>query len=480
MILVLAVAIGGAVFLDPSNGLLTLAGVLIGGGFMAYLAFHPKALVMVALLGITFSRTIERASGLPAATYIDEALIVACIVFLVGGRLVDGKMPRGIPGGKSFVAFIVVGILSSLVTEVGFGLMAQGAFLAGKALLLAWAVAQVDWAPDDLRRGCKALVPVVVLLLIGSLINLAIPQAWANIFQTLSYVDYRLGGLPSIISFTPHPLDLGALMLFSAVAIAAYRSQVKKTAMNGWLLVGTIGAGVLTFRRAIMGAMAATLGMEKIREKGIIAVVAGMLLVPIIATVVWDAIVELASTAYVDYVENADRAARTILTFDSFDVAADYFPFGAGFARYGSYLAAANYSPEYVSRGYPGVYGMGPLPGGRFLTDTQWPAIVGETGFIGAAFFAVGLLLVGKHLWDLRRCEDAMYRWVGVTGMGMVGGLVIMSATSPAFTASTFFAPVFCLVGVAATIPRPAPAERDKKPKLPAHYHRMTVKKTPA
>ncbi|HKU25305.1 MAG TPA: hypothetical protein VJQ54_07520, partial [Candidatus Sulfotelmatobacter sp.] len=430
---------------------------IVGGGLFILLALHPKALVVVALIGITFSRTIEKVSGIDVLTYTDESLTLALVVVLIGGRLLRGKLPRALPGGKSFAIFVVIGLVSSLFAGVGTSLMLQGSFLAAKALLIAWSIAQVDWNPSDLRRGCKIFAGVLVAMIAAGVVNLAIPQAWANLFQNLGYVDYRLGGLPSIISLTTHPLDLGGLMLFAAVAVAAYRSQVKKTAFNFWLLMGTIVTGVLTFRRAILGAMAATLGLEKIREKGIVAVVAGLLVVPIGVTLAWDAIATLANSAYVDYIENGDKAARTILTFDSLSVAAAHFPLGAGFARYGSFLAATNYSPEYVARGYQNIYGMGPVPNGRFLTDTQWPAIIGETGFLGATFFVIGLLLVAKHLWNLRLSTEPMYRWVGITGMGLVGAAAIMSPTSPVFTSSTFIAPVFGLIGIAASIKRPRP-----------------------
>ena len=45
-----------------------------------------------------------------------------------------------------------------------------------------------------------------------------------------------------------------------------------------------------------------------------------------------------------------------------------------------------------MARGYPTIWGLGrTAEDGRFLTDTEWPAIIGETGFFGAAAFAVGL-----------------------------------------------------------------------------------------
>lgn len=454
--LVMSLAIFTAVRFNGYHGLITLIALITGTWLFGYLALHPKVLVLVALLGITFSRLVERIGGLSVLTYLDEGLILACVAVLIGGRLFHGKMPRGLPGGRFFVLFMFIGLISSVAAGVEASLAIQGGFLTAKGLLLAWAVAQISWSSADLRRGCRFLAGVLVLLITSAAINLAMPQTWANLFQNLSYVDYRIAGLPSIIGLTTHPLDLGGLMLFSAIAVAAYRNQVNKTKFNLWLLSGAVVAGILTFRRTTMAAMAAILGLEKIRQKGLVAVLAMILVVPIAAAFVWDTIMQLVNSAYVDYVENADEAARTILTFDSLGVAADHFPLGAGFARFGSHLAATNYSPEYVQRGYQSIWGMGPVPNGRFLTDTQWPAIIGETGYIGAILFVVGMFLVAKHLWHLRLCIDPLSRWVGITGLGILGGAAIMSATIPVYTSSTFIAPLFCIIGVAASIPRPA------------------------
>ena len=110
---------------------------------------------------------------------------------------------------------------------------------------------------------------------------------------------------------------------------------------------------------------------------------------------------------YQDYVSNPTPEARTVLTIGSFHVASDYFPGGAGFGRYGSAVAATNYSPEYVARGFTTVWGLGRTEeDGRFVTDTEWPAIIGETGFIGALAFAFGLVGVyraGVRLWQRAR-----------------------------------------------------------------------------
>ena len=114
--------------------------------------------------------------------------------------------------------------------------------------------------------------------------------------------------------------------------------------------------------------------------------------VPVAAVVLAAPLGQVVTTTYNDYLGNGNPEARTVLTRDSFAVAAAHFPGGAGFGRFGSAVAATNYSPEYVARGYPDIWGLGrTAEDGRFLTDTEWPAIIGETGFFGALAFALGL-----------------------------------------------------------------------------------------
>ena len=143
-----------------------------------------------------------------------------------------------------------------------------------------------------------------------------------------------------------------------------------------------------------------------------------------------------------------------MLTVDSVKEAAGYFPLGAGFGRFGSAGAATNYSPEYVKRGYAYVWGLGQTAEeGRFLTDTEWPAIVGETGFFGAAAFALGLLGVyraGLRLWAAGR--SPLVRWAGLTCAGWIVASLVQSVATVTFTGPPVFGLVFGLVGIVAAL----------------------------
>ena len=82
-----------------------------------------------------------------------------------------------------------------------------------------------------------------------------------------------------------------------------------------------------------------------------------------------------------------DGTARMTLLKDSIKIANKCNPIGGGFACFGSASAAKYYSPLYVKLGYRSRFGMG-LNGGTFyLTDSFWPVLLAEFGYIGTVFF---------------------------------------------------------------------------------------------
>ena len=88
---------------------------------------------------------------------------------------------------------------------------------------------------------------------------------------------------------------------------------------------------------------------------------------------------------------------RSVMTTDSIKLMLQHFPFGTGFATFGSTLAQTNYSPLYLQLGYDGLPGMGPQ-NAMFLTDCFWPEIFAQFGIIGTILFIVVLILLFKSI----------------------------------------------------------------------------------
>lgn len=167
------------------------------------------------------------------------------------------------------------------------------------------------------------------------------------------------------------------------------------------------------------------------------------------------AVSSAATSLYFEYIVDGDKAARTRLSVDSFGVASNHFPLGSGFGRFGSYLARVNYSPEYTQLGYRSIYGLSDLPGwGRWLTDTQWPAILGEAGYLGAACYLLGLGIMLARFLKLGSAQDQWAKFVGLVGTGWMVLSIIDSIASPTFTASPSFPWIFALAGAAWTLER--------------------------
>jgi len=96
------------------------------------------------------------------------------------------------------------------------------------------------------------------------------------------------------------------------------------------------------------------------------------------------------------YIELND-SARSQLTQKSIQIAKDYFPIGAGFGTYGSYMSAVSYSPLYSRYGLNKIYGL-QSTNSKFISDTFWPMIIGQFGFIGLICYALIIVCIFKNI----------------------------------------------------------------------------------
>jgi hypothetical protein len=153
------------------------------------------------------------------------------------------------------------------------------------------------------------------------------------------------------------------------------------------------------------------------------------------------------------------------LTVDSVALAVQHFPFGVGFGRFGSAIAADNYSIEYTRLGYDAVRGLAspgnPNNHGRWLTDTQWPAIVGEAGIIGAVFFVAGLGRIFMTFRQAGRSAHLPLCLLGLTGMGWTVNILIESVAFPVYVTAPTSALLFGLAAITYVILTGSPSAPD-------------------
>jgi hypothetical protein len=146
------------------------------------------------------------------------------------------------------------------------------------------------------------------------------------------------------------------------------------------------------------------------------------------------------------------RQARVLLYEKSVQIAADYFPLGAGLGRYGSWLSRVHYSPLYREYGLSGVWGLRPDMN-HFINDAFWPMVLGETGVFGLALY---VWMAGRLLnicWQgHRRLVDPLARAFCLgTLMALVQALV-SSLANPVFTAPPEVYFLFGAAGISAAL----------------------------
>jgi hypothetical protein len=448
--------VGGALFPIP-----TLA-VLVAVAMVALAIAAPRPTAALTALVVLFVRPIEHLAPIPQVGYIDEATVLLCLVAFPLRRIVLRQPLRTFPGQWWFCAFLVCGLLSGLVLHVPFSIFLLGAFIIAKGLLFGWAVAQVDWTERHLVTMARLGVAVIVFCLAAALVNVAIPGAWEAVLSSDANASSARSFLPSLIGPFSHPIDLGQFMALSFVAVTAWRATVGRSALSLVLLVSTCLVAVATARRTAIGSLVvAWLWLQtKLRSTRII--VALLACLPVAVVVLAAPLYAVVTSTYQDYFGVGEPEARTVLTVDSFKVAAAHFPGGAGFGRFASAVAATYYSPEYVERGYLTIWGLGQGENGRFLTDTEWPAIIGESGFLGALAFVFGLVAAyraGLRLWKSGRAP--LVRWVGLTTAGWLVACTVQSVATVTFTGPPVFGLLFGLVGVVCALSEPeTPADQ--------------------
>ena len=135
-------------------------------------------------------------------------------------------------------------------------------------------------------------------------------------------------------------------------------------------------------------------------------------------------------------------------------LAAQEFPFGTGFATYGSEMAARYYSPIYRSFGWEYAWGLG-TEYGQYLNDNFFACILAQFGWFGFAFYLYIQMHIYNHINSrfLPRMERATVVTTDI--------ILVASMIGSASAKSVMGVFVFCLLGLVAAEAEKAREEND-------------------
>ena len=421
--------------------------ILIGGpaAILATLfaASHPRTWLAFNVLAVTFGPFLATLMNIEPLRSSGTWLLPITLVGTILYGLTRGGLTRP-PGYQWFALFLFLGAVSSVVENVPFSTAASGFVGIAKGMILGFCAFQLPWSDKYIRKVIAISMVCLSIIFLLVLANVIIPNYWASRFG--NEVEYR-NGLPAILGPFYYPAALGRFMALATIAILAYRTTVGKSKINTLFLTLAIASSLFSLRRKTLAGLlsgATTVLLVRFRASALVAV---LVVLPIAAIALSGTITSSATTTVNAYADITNPAARTRLTLDSLRVATDSFPFGAGFGRFGSAAARSDYSPEYTSRGYTSIRGLGPGDtDGAYLTDTQWPAIWGEAGFIGAIAFVLAFAVIARGFARGRASTHAITAWLSLTGLGWLVELFFESIASPVFSSAPSF-PLIFLIG---------------------------------
>lgn len=439
---------------EPLMEATTLLGVIAAALLAVFLTIKfPKSFIFAAVWFIMLEDTIQWLFKLEWITYTDEVVTALAALIFPLGRLMSKRRLVRIPGMGWIVLFVLAGSIGNALNHTPADVFVLGTGSALKGLVFAFAVAQLDWTPRDIQRSAKYFFLIGTALVITGAVNLVAPGPWAQVFSPSGNLDYRFG-IPSLIGPFVHPGIYATVLGLISIAALSYRRTVRKSRASAFLAFTTAVGSLLGMRRRLWAAAAmAWAGLLARTSTRATAVLVTVLAVPAGILVSGDFFSSIFGSISREYLSETGQAsaARTVLSLGAVDVANLAIPFGAGFGRYASWVAALRYSPEYVARGFDHIWGLTPLERGssNFLLDTFWPAVIGETGWLGLLAFIGLVLSIIRMFYKLSAKTEsrALARCVGVTGFGWMLFILFDSVAGPSFY-NPLYMILYAIIGV--------------------------------
>jgi hypothetical protein len=332
-------------------------------------------LLYVAIFNLLFFEGVIH--GVVGFSYIDEFVAVLLLVLAVlkwarGKRLLS-------------VEIAIVG-LSALLLANGF----MGNYISGVQ-------SRIEPIVIDAFTCFKFIITYIsaITLLDGTDRILSLLRVEAKILVLVLFVlacanlvldfgmrsDIRFS-IPSFTGFWQHPTYL----VFACVGLLALLSTEKdKNRIWIILIIVVIASSLRSKAFAMIGVFVVLLILVQ-REKKRLGFFAILVLACSAIVIGWDSFQQY-------YLTDNDSFARSRLVQTGFMLANHYFPIGTGFGTFGTYMSGEYYSPLYYQYGLSTVHGLTPS-NFNFISDTFWPAIVGQFGGVGLISFALILVLI--------------------------------------------------------------------------------------
>ena len=362
--------------------------------------------IFVLMAALLYQDTLTRLTGLSFLNYLDEVFIL--MLFGTGLLRSRGKIPRFVVRLLLLTAlFFGIGIVCCLVfSEYRPRDLMMAGLLSIKFFLVVAAVLLHKPSVSCIRMMQDAVKALGAFGFVCGVVNFVTPTLWTRLFS-FTWIETK-AGIHNVMGLFIHPGQFGWFMLFVGILYyAQYKTGRKRrdlvfAAAYAAMAMLSLKAKVILGVGFVLLADWFLVDHRKIYLSKYFGPVVGLVaMVTVFGSFIYEKISKyILGTA-------TEVTARYVLLNRSFQIAADYFPVGVGFGKFGSWYARIRYSEYYYKYDCTTVYGLQPEDP-RFATDTFWPAVLGETGVIGLLVY---LILLGTM--GVRLLKTARANWAG-------------------------------------------------------------------
>jgi hypothetical protein len=391
------------------------------------------------------------------------------------------------PGWKeaALAVALAAGVVSSLVNAVPAETWIPALALLVKGIAFFYAVSWLSLGISEVEGVGAVLLATAATILALGFVELLNPAAFQQALGLPPFEEVR-GGISVVKSVFLHPALFGWFTAYASLFLYARFMVLREWWALAAALILSIGTLLSGRRRPVIGVLAAlsvgVLGVWRRRGSpqamvrllaplAISLVVVAVLTAPVLSDFYAGTVDEYVGRGDLreilspdpDETAIAGSHPRMALYVGSLAVARDFFPFGAGLGRFGSYMSEAHYSPLYARYGLDSVFGLGPeYP--VAISDTFWPMALGELGPVGLVALAGFLAFLLVRLWQLARDTSSLR----LRALALGGLFVFVEGLVGSLTAATYVAPpiayfVFAAAGAVTATSRlvgPEPGNR--------------------
>lgn len=296
------------------------------------------------------------------------------------------------------ILFVFLGLISNFSNDYqSLGYAVSDAFICTKFSLAYLGIRQYvrnsrenEAIIISLYKFCRIFIFICFAL---SLINIVVP-----IFPTS---DYRYF-MNSIKLFYGHPTTLAIVSISAVCVIISKQSIIKDKKDMAYIIQGLIVTCLTLRSKAIAGVLCvAFIYIYFVKFKIKNKFIAGISALAIGIITGYDQI-----AFYFGGNSKFDsNFVRERLLLDSGEIANRFFPIGSGFGTFASNIAAEHWSTLYNEYNY--VYGP-------FLSDSFWPIVVAQTGWIGLIVFIFIIITYLLRTVKLQTVNIYLY-WAGLS-----------------------------------------------------------------